>query len=481
MARVSGWQQRLSRGAWMGALATALALATACGGEEDKGNGSPGGGGGGGGNTGGGSQVSNGSRLSWDQSAASTQQVQSMTFRIYVDDAPMSMSAVNCGQSATAGAYDCSGLLPTMTPGGHVLQLTSILSGVESARSESLRITISASTTGDPASSEVSDGDSGSESGSPLSNVCFADPRECFAMYVLARGLREATGLTTLPDGRLLFIENGSRVRVIADDALVDLPALTVPDPDSRLLSLAIDISSSDTTSVFVAWSDVGANGRPLLNVTRYRELAGTLGEGATIITGLPFVQGGFAPMAVDARGLLYLAVPATGADVHGAVLRFTRDGFVPEINWRGLPTISAGYARPTSMAIDVDRNKLWLAGSDTSWSSPVSALTLVYDAAVAEARPEPLQVQELPALEISLALLSSKVASGNSLIVGAGGRLVSGALTTDGTVNVLRPVESTPFVVLGPAANGVRGKWYALSGNQEYGFALVSLSPLTR
>jgi hypothetical protein len=53
--------------------------------------------------------------------------------------------------------------------------------------------------------------------------------------------------------------------------------------------------------------------------------------------------------------------------------------------------------------------------------------------------------------------------------------------LTTDGTVNVLRPVESTPRVVLGPAANGLRGKCYARSGNQEYGFALVSLSPLAR
>jgi hypothetical protein len=396
----------------------------------------------------------------------------------------MSLSAVNCNPSADAGVFDCSGRLPTMSPGRHVLELSSVLNGVESGRSESLSITITASTT-ESTPSEVSDNDSGS--GLPESNVCFTDPRECYVMRVVARGLREATALSSLPDGRLLFIEHGSRVRVIADDALVPAPALTLPDPDSRLVSLAIDGSSSDTASVFVAWSESTADGRSRLNVTRYRELAGTLGEGAPIITGLPFAQGASAPIAVDGRGLLYVALPASAADVasatdgRGVVLRFTRDGFVPDINWRGLPVISAGYAQPTSVAIDVAHDKLWLAGSDPGWPSRVSVLTIGYDPSFAENRPEPIHVEELPPLDSSLAVLAGRAGAGSFLIVGAGGRLVSGPVTTSGAVSALRPVESVPFVLLGPAANGLRGKWYALSGSQESGLFLLSLTPANR
>ena len=149
--------------------------------------------------------------------------------------------------------------------------------------------------------------------------------------------------------------------------ALVPTPALTLPDPDSRLLSIAIDGSSSDRASVFVAWSEVTADGRTRLNVTRYREVAGTLGEGAAIITGLHFAQGASAPIAVDGRGLLYVAVPAPATDDHGMVLRFTRDGFVPEINLARL-TCDLGGLRTANQHRHRHRARQALAGRKRSW-----------------------------------------------------------------------------------------------------------------
>ena len=292
------------------AIATVVAISVACGG-DDKPDGD---GGGGGGGNGGGTQVTSGSRLSWIQTAESSQQVQSMQFRVYVDNSPMAISAVNCGASAAAGAFDCSGLLPTMSAGRHVLELSSILSGVESARSDPLTVTVNGLTI-EVETDVVSDAEPGS--GSPQSNiVCLGEPGDCYVARVIAAGLREATAVTALPDGRVLFIEDGSRVRVIADDALLPDPALTLPEPDARLLSLAIDSSSPGTTSVYVAWTMMAADGRPLVNVTRYREVADTLGEGATIVTELPFVRGAAAPIAVDRLGLLYVALP----DVHAGV-----------------------------------------------------------------------------------------------------------------------------------------------------------------
>lgn len=484
MERPSGLRQLL-RCVAACAIATVVAITAACGG-DDKGD--DGGGGGGGGN-GGGSQVTSGSRLSWSQAAASSQQVQSMQFRIYVDNSPMSMSAVNCAASAAAGAFDCSGLLPTMSAGRHVLELSSILSGVESMRSDPLTVTVNGLTT-QVEHDEVSDAAPGA--GAPQSNiVCLDDPEDCYVARVVAAGLGEATAVTALPDGRVLFIEDGSRVRVIADDTLLPVPALTLPEPDARLLSLAVDSSSPGTTSVFVAWTVLGADGRPLVNVTRYREVADTLGEGATIVTGLPFLRGAAAPIAVDRLGLLYVALPATGLQDttdprpgagSGVILRFTRDGLVPAINWRGLPVIAAGYGQPSSIAVDREHDRMWLAGSDPGWASPVSMLTIAYHAEFAANHAEPVATSTLePGRGPVLALLEREQTSGASLLVAAGGRLLSGPLNPARTIDGLQPSAAVPSSPFDFVASAPHGKWYTVKKAQESGVSLISLTPVAR
>src|SRR5262245_15856545 len=141
MTRCSSWK-KVSRGV---AASIVAALSVACGGDKDD-SGDSGGGAG--------SPVPNGSRLGWNQAAGSLQQAQSMQFRLYVDDAPMSLSAVSCAQGSSAGTHDCSGRLPTMSAGRHVLQLSSILDGMESTRSQPLAITISTSATTESTTTE---------------------------------------------------------------------------------------------------------------------------------------------------------------------------------------------------------------------------------------------------------------------------------------------------------------------------------------
>src|SRR5215204_6328144 len=162
-------------------VALTAALCLACGGTDDNGGGRGGGGG---------TQIPNGSRLGWNQAASSLQQLQSMTYRIYVDGAQMTLSDITCSNQASSGRYNCSGLLPTISPGRRMLELTSVLNGLESARSEPLTVTIlsTATTQSSPngsSQSGQSDGDPGSSS-ARSAIVCIADSRECFNVEAVA-------------------------------------------------------------------------------------------------------------------------------------------------------------------------------------------------------------------------------------------------------------------------------------------------------
>ena len=61
-------------------------------------------------------------------------------------------------------------------------------------------------------------------------------------MSTIANGLDPVTMLASVPDGRLLFVEGETRVRVVANGALLAEPALAARDPKSRIVGLAIDM-----------------------------------------------------------------------------------------------------------------------------------------------------------------------------------------------------------------------------------------------
>lgn len=92
------------------------------------------------------------SRLAWSQAASSTQQLQALTFRLYVDRALSTLTSVNCDTRTNSGPYECSGQLPNIS-GTRMLEVSAVLNGVEGPRSAPLTVTIS-STVGESSPAE---------------------------------------------------------------------------------------------------------------------------------------------------------------------------------------------------------------------------------------------------------------------------------------------------------------------------------------
>ncbi len=416
-----------------GLIVTAALAAAACGGGSDSGGGSPaptptppsggGGGTGGGGSTG--PTVRTGSRLGWDQRAESAQAVRSYTFRLYVDGNASTISSTSCATTAGANGFECSGVLPQLSPGNHTLQLTAIANGAESTRSTGLVVTAVAGLEGE---SLLSKGAApGAADPVDASIVCIdSTGAGCYLPHLVSGDLAPVGAVAPIGGARALFLEGGRAVRLIDGDQLAAQPALVPESEEARLLGLAVPPDFELSRSVFVAWSEPAREGRQL-NITRYREVQGTLGQGATVVTGLPIAADGVAPMAFDNEGLLYVALGR-------AVLRFAQDGSVP----RGLqssPVLAAGYESPSAIAWDRLGRQVWLAGRDAAWPSPVSTLAAQADDASRQTTGVLLQATgDVNGRSPQLALAADPAASGRDVwYVPTAGEVYRGAVQTDG------------------------------------------------
>jgi hypothetical protein len=303
------------------------------------------------------------------------------SFRLYVDGASAGFTEVRCANTRSAAGYLCSGLLPDMPNGRHVLELTAVANGVESSRSAVFAVLVARALM---PSDDVEDRSSGSGSVRTLGVVCLDVAQvDCYDTRLIAGGLAPVTSAVAASATRLFFIEGDSSVRVAEGERLVERPALRLETNGARLISLALPPDFELTRHVYVAWSEPSSSGLHELNITRYREVQGSLGEGATIVTGLPVSVDAFAPMAFDDGGLLYVAVPGLEPSslprartaFNSSVLRFQADGTVPRGNPTASPVIAQGYARPTALLWDGVEGQLWLAGQDARSSITVATL----------------------------------------------------------------------------------------------------------
>jgi len=356
-----------------------VALAACGGGDAPTGGGNaPAGGGSGGSDPG--VILRGGERLGWDQPGPSAQAVRSYSYPLYVDGVASLMANVTCATTSSAAGYECSGRLPTMAAGRHTIQLAAVANGLESSRSAPLTVTMSTGASAGSAVSALGDFTPG------LAPICLsAAGAECYRAEVVAAGLDGVTSLESAGDDRMLFIEGERSVRAIDRNGLLESPAFALDSPDFRLVSLAVPPDFASSHNVFVSWSEPSSiDGQRELSITRYRELQGTLGQGATIVTGIPIPSDGSAPMAFDDQGSLYLAVPADGAvgasgraasAYSNSILRFAPDGTVPPGNPQVSPVIASGYGRPTSLVWDSAGGYMWLAGADAQSPTPVAVL----------------------------------------------------------------------------------------------------------
>lgn len=323
-------------------------------------------------------ELRGGERLAWDQAADSSQALSSFTFRLFVDGAPAALTAVRCTNVPSASGYPCSGLLPPMSVGQHSLELTAASNGLQSGTSAPLVVRVVASSSSSVGVIAASSATASATFSNPPICVTPTPDDYCHRVQVLAAGLGPVSSVVSTPDGRVFFIEYARHIRAIQDGVLLAEPALSTDRARARLISLTVPPDFDRTHVVFVAWALTIA-GSERLQVTRYREAHGALGEGATIVTGLPIPEAAEAPMAVDDQGLLYLALPvgASRVETGGVVVRFDASGAVPATNPMYSPVVGTGSAHPSAMAWDAVGRQMWLAGSGSEWPDRVLTLPI--------------------------------------------------------------------------------------------------------
>ena len=431
--------------------------------------------------------IRGGERLGWDQAAVSPQALRAHTFNLYVDDVFATFIDLQCTETTrTRAGWQCSGGLPSMSPGRHVLTVTSVLNGAESPRSTSFVVEV-------PPSGQVSGLASPQSSTRDRSDssavVCAGEsPRqECYDVNTIANGLDPVTMIASVPDGRLLFVEGGTRVRVVANGALLAEPALAARDQQSRIVGLAIDVRFPESRAVFISSSEPAGSGGAVLSVTRYREVAHSLGDGIAIINSLPFSDDALAPMAMDRDGQLYVALPdtsvatrAVGVDgsFGGAVVRFDGDGRISRQASQSSPVLAYGYSRPTFVTVDPAFDRIWIGGTSETMQAAAAI-----DTAAVKGQPWP----QRPRTTItSWAGADPPPVSGRDLALSGNEQEGAGLFATDGQLFLTSSTADGKLIARGKltlaqgaavrVASAATGGWYVAVLTPEGRGAILSL-----
>ncbi len=301
-------------------------------------------------------------RIGWDQQAPSASELATYRYEMYVDGAPVNLTAVSCAATASAAGFACSANLPPLTPGSHTLELATIVNngGVfESARSAPLLVTVQGGATAgaDESRAVWSDG----QAGVTADGVAIAIER-------LADGLVDPADAAVAPDSRLFVVERQGRLRTV--DARDRRPAASVAfDVEGgAVLSLALDPAFERTHYVYVVYATSGAE-RPVYRLVRFREIGGVLGERAVLVNELAAATASpAAALRFAADGRLLLALGNSGAasasSFDGKLLRLEASGATPR-DQNGTPVVVAGVQQPAGMAWDAARSSVWLMDRD--------------------------------------------------------------------------------------------------------------------
>jgi hypothetical protein len=217
--------------------------------------------------------------------------------------------------------------------------------------------------------------------------------------------------LKALGDGRLILIENGSGILIVNPEGGTRASAALATE-GVRLMSLAVDPQFAATHVIYVAEAETAPDGAVQVDVARYREVDGRLGERAVVISGLPGARDGNAAITLDASGHLFAALPRTESDrvdsYAGMVLRFRTNGTVPPDNRAASPLFAHGVSQPDALEWESSTNSLWLADAGPQ---PITQLRRVRLDSESTAWPRDAEVVEL-------ASMSTDVSDPQALIV---------------------------------------------------------------
>jgi hypothetical protein len=324
----------------------------------------------------GGQPPSGARRIAWDQDAESPTSLAALTYYVYVDSVRSTMGDARCANTRAAAGYECSGALPGMTPGTHVIELSAFNSatGRESARSAPLSINISSTTSvmAPPRDTSSASGETAAD-GRTLRRACVrAGGTGCFAVESLVNTDEPISSVTPLDGGRVLYVEGERRVRIWSPSGVSE--AYDVSPDGAELLTIedvAVAPSFERTHFVYFARVAQRAHGGRTLDIVRVREVGGVLGESAIIVPGVELSDKGTTALQIGPDELLYLAVSGRGGDIgrSGLVLRFDQDGSAFGNPSMRSPVLAQGVEQPAGLAWW--NGRMWLgaaAGTSLSW-----------------------------------------------------------------------------------------------------------------
>jgi hypothetical protein len=307
-------------------------------------------------------------RLAWIQEEQTLASARALTFVLYVDGKSSPLPGVTC--EAAGSQVECQAQIPRLGPGVHLLEIAAISDGREGGKSLSLTVEVLQSgATANPVPGALAAPSRPSMTAATETVICTnGGATTCFALDTLAEGLRDARGLTALPDGRPLWIEEERRL-LIADDGgpQVAYDVRTGRDDAARLIGVAVDPSFAATRLVYAATVSRVTADESTLAIVRMREVGGVFGEAAVLVPGVPVPANEPPAMTIGSDGVLYVAIPAGGgsrrAPDGGLVLRFDPSGDAVGASRFATPVLSAGAAHPGMLAWSESR--LWLTARD--------------------------------------------------------------------------------------------------------------------
>ena len=321
--------------------------------------------------TGNGEMITGRERLGWDQPAASTAELATFRYAVYVDGARAEIADANCGATAGAGGFACSGRLPAMSNGSHTLELAAFYDAggiVESAKSTALRVTV-ASSVAPPSVATLQSGDI----------VTTRDGARLEATLV-AIGLTDVVDLAVLPDRRLVVAERAGAVRIVTGAEVTHaLPAGpgTVA-ADGGILALTVDPDAARSGHVFVTHTPAG-----VFRIVRYRIAGGALVDRMALIRDVPASMDPSAALRVGPDGKLYAAFDDGGSreaaarlsEWNGKILRLNGDGGTPDDQPAASPVFWSGLGAPRGLGWSPDTGTLWVADQGREGMERVQAL----------------------------------------------------------------------------------------------------------
>ena len=291
-------------------------------------------------------------RIGWDQAASSQAELATFRYAIYVDGVRSELADVTCASAAAAAGFPCSGRLPAMSAGSHVLELAAFFDSdgiIESARSSQLRVTVTGAT------SPVADVPL-----APGDVVTTTDGLRLEASVALD-GLQDVVDLAIAPGGTVLVAERTGGVVIISSDPARPPFRASSSGP---LLSAAAAPDFAASGQVFVIHEDPG-----VLRLTRYRLVDTQLVERVRVIRDIPATSDVAAAVRFGPDTKLYAAFDSGGSvqaatrpsDWRGKLLRLNPDGSTPDDQPAASPVHWQGLASPRAMDWSA-AGLLWMA-----------------------------------------------------------------------------------------------------------------------